>query len=259
MPFIFVAWPLAGATWIFLGEAFVDNIRILVVTCRATRSQCRPAQAALVLFGAFFVLIALQVPAALRSGSRACRRCCSSSGCRPGALQRNLQVLQLFHPAGEVPFFLLTANLMNIGGITDRLVHLAHDGRQLARSLAQINVLLSVFFAGISSSPRPDAASEEDLHRGADQGRLRPVVLDRDHRSVGGARRSSASILMIVWGGVLSVSIGALYLAGILPGLLIAAAQMATVHVYAKIYHYPVYPRATLRESSAPRRSRCRR
>ena len=43
------------------------------------------------------------------------------------------------------------------------------------------------------------------------------------------------SILMIVWGGVLSVSIGALYLAGILPGLLIAAAQMATVHVYAKI------------------------
>jgi len=56
------------------------------------------------------------------------------------------------------------------------------------------------------------------------------------------------SILMIVWGGVLTVSIGALYLAGILPGLLIAAAQMATVHVYAKIYNYPVYPRATLRE-----------
>ena len=56
------------------------------------------------------------------------------------------------------------------------------------------------------------------------------------------------SILMIVWGGVISVSIGAMYLAGILPGLLIAAAQMATVHVYAKIYNYPVYPRATLRE-----------
>jgi tripartite ATP-independent transporter DctM subunit len=39
-----------------------------------------------------------------------------------------------------------------------------------------------------------------------------------------------------------------MYLAGFLPGLLIAAAQMATVHVYAKIYHYPVYPRATLKE-----------
>jgi len=56
------------------------------------------------------------------------------------------------------------------------------------------------------------------------------------------------SILMIVWGGVLSVSIGALYLAGILPGLLIAGAQMATVHVYAKLYDYPVYPRATFRD-----------
>jgi tripartite ATP-independent transporter DctM subunit len=53
---------------------------------------------------------------------------------------------------------------------------------------------------------------------------------------------------MIVWGGVLSVSIGALYLAGILPGLLIAGAQMVTVHVYAKLYNYPVYPRATLKE-----------
>jgi tripartite ATP-independent transporter DctM subunit len=53
---------------------------------------------------------------------------------------------------------------------------------------------------------------------------------------------------MIVWGGVISTSIGAMYLAGIIPGLLIALAQMATVHVYAKIYHYPVYPRATLKE-----------
>jgi tripartite ATP-independent transporter DctM subunit len=53
---------------------------------------------------------------------------------------------------------------------------------------------------------------------------------------------------MIVWGGVISTSIGAMYLAGILPGLLVAAAQMVTVHVYAKIYKYPVYPRATFRE-----------
>jgi tripartite ATP-independent transporter DctM subunit len=39
-----------------------------------------------------------------------------------------------------------------------------------------------------------------------------------------------------------------MYLAGIVPGLLIALAQMVTVHVYAKIYNYPVYPRATLKE-----------
>src|SRR5437773_4579230 len=53
---------------------------------------------------------------------------------------------------------------------------------------------------------------------------------------------------MVVWGGVLSVSIGALYLAGVIPGLLIALAQMGTVHAYAKIRHYPTYRRATVRE-----------
>src|SRR5256886_12425136 len=53
---------------------------------------------------------------------------------------------------------------------------------------------------------------------------------------------------MIVWGGVISTSIGALYLAGLVPGLLIALAQMVTVHVSSKIYRYPVYPRSTLRE-----------
>jgi tripartite ATP-independent transporter DctM subunit len=47
---------------------------------------------------------------------------------------------------------------------------------------------------------------------------------------------------------VLTVSIGALMLAGIIPGLLIALAQMATVHVYSKRRGYPTYPRATLRE-----------
>jgi tripartite ATP-independent transporter DctM subunit len=53
------------------------------------------------------------------------------------------------------------------------------------------------------------------------------------------------SILMIVWGGILTVSIGALFLAGIVPGLLIGFAQMATVHVYAKRRGYPTYARAT--------------
>jgi tripartite ATP-independent transporter DctM subunit len=49
---------------------------------------------------------------------------------------------------------------------------------------------------------------------------------------------------MVVWGGVISTSIGAMYLAGIVPGLLIGIAQMATVHAYAKRRNYPVYPRA---------------
>ena len=77
-----------------------------------------------------------------------------------------------------VPFFLLTANLMNVGGITDRLVRLSRTMvGHFPGALAQINVLLSVFFAGISGIvDRGRGEPGQDLHRGAGQGRLRPVA-----------------------------------------------------------------------------------
>jgi tripartite ATP-independent transporter DctM subunit len=145
----------------------------------------------------------------------------------------------------------LTANLMNIGGITNRLVHLSRTMvGNWPGSLAQINVLLSVFFAGISGSSTADAASQSKIFIEAQTKEGYDLSFSIAITAVSAvlAVIIPPSILMIVWGGVLSVSIGALYLAGILPGLLIAGAQMVTVHIYAKIYHYPVYPRATFRE-----------
>ena len=63
-----------------------------------------------------------------------------------------------------VPMFLLTANLMSIGGITDRLVALSRSMvGHWPGSLAQINVVLSVFFAGISGSSTADAASQSKI------------------------------------------------------------------------------------------------
>jgi len=56
------------------------------------------------------------------------------------------------------------------------------------------------------------------------------------------------SILMVVWGGLMSVSIGGLFLAGVVPGLLIALSMMATVYVYAKIYNYPIYAPSSFQE-----------
>src|SRR6476619_2704486 len=50
---------------------------------------------------------------------------------------------------------------------------------------------------------------------------------------------------MIVWGGLISTSIAAMYLAGIIPGLLIAGAQMVTVHVYSVRRGYPTYPKSS--------------
>src|SRR5262249_54039475 len=150
-----------------------------------------------------------------------------------------------------VPFYLLRAHLMNSGGVTDRLVRLSRSMvGHFPGALAQINVLLSVFFAGISGSSTADAASQSKIFIEAQvkEGYGLSFSIAITAVSAVLAVIIPPSILMIVWGGVISTSIGAMYLAGFLPGILIAIAQMVTVHVYAKIYNYPVYPRATLKE-----------
>src|SRR5438128_5517497 len=210
-----------------------------------------PGQAAIMLFGVFFVLLIVRVPVAFALGL----------ACLPVlVIEDRLSPMTLFNETFKaynsfillaVPFFLLTANLMNVGGITDRLVRLSRTMvGNFPGALAQINVLLSVFFAGISGSSTADAASQSKIFIEAQvkEGYGLSFSIAITAVSAVLAVIIPPSILMIVWGGVISTSIGAMYLAGILPGLLIAAAQMATVHVYAKIYHYPVYPRATLKE-----------
>jgi tripartite ATP-independent transporter DctM subunit len=207
--------------------------------------------AALALFGVFALLLIARVPVAFALGL----------ACLPIlAFEPRLSPLMLFNETFKaynsfillaVPFFLLTANLMNVGGITDRLVRLSRTMvGNFPGALAQINVLLSVFFAGISGSSTADAASQSKIFIEAQvkEGYGLSFSIAITAVSAVLAVIIPPSILMIVWGGVISTSIGAMYLAGILPGLLIAAAQMLTVHVYAKIYNYPVYPRATLKE-----------
>jgi tripartite ATP-independent transporter DctM subunit len=210
-----------------------------------------PGAAALLLFGTFFALLVARVPVAFALGL----------ACLPVlVLEPRLSPMTLFNETFKaynsfillaVPFFLLTANLMNVGGITERLVRLSRTMvGNFPGALAQINVLLSVFFAGISGSSTADAASQSKIFIEAQvkEGYGLSFSIAITAVSAVLAVIIPPSILMIVWGGVISTSIGAMYLAGIVPGLLIAAAQMATVHVYAKIYHYPVYPRATLKE-----------
>ena len=210
-----------------------------------------PGTAALVLFGGFFLLLVLRVPVAFSLGL----------ACLPILIvEPRLSPMMLFNETFKaynsfillaVPFFLLTANLMSVGGITDRLVRLSRSMvGNFPGALAQINVVLSVFFAGISGSSTADAASQSKIFIDAQTKEGYDLSFSIAITAVSAvlAVIIPPSILMIVWGGVISVSIGALYLAGIIPGLLIAGAQMVTVHIYAVRRKYPVYPRATMRE-----------
>src|SRR5881394_397975 len=208
-------------------------------------------QAALVLFGVFIAMLIVRVQVAFALGL----------ACLPILLiEPHLSMMMLAQETFNaynsfillaVPFFLLTANLMSIGGITDRLVALSRSMvGHWPGSLAQINVVLSVFFAGISGSSTADAASQSKIFIDAQTKEGYDLSFSIAITAVSAvlAVIIPPSILMIVWGGLISTSIGALYLAGIIPGLLIAGAQMPTVHAYAKIYKYPVYPRATLKD-----------
>lgn len=203
-----------------------------------------PGGASAVLFGIFFSLLFLRVPVAVALGL----------ACLPMlVIEPHLSLMVLAQETFNaynsfillaVPFFLLTANLMNTGGITDRLVRLSRAlVGQLPGSLAQINIVLSIFFAGISGSATADAASQGKLFIEAQikEGYDTSFSVAITAVSAVMAVIIPPSILMIVWGGVLTTSIGALFLAGIVPGLLMGLVQMATVHVYAKRRGYPTY------------------
>src|SRR5918996_4257507 len=109
---------------------------------------------------------------------------------------------------------------------------------------------LRFFFAGFPGSPPADAASQSKIFIEAQTREGYDLSFSVAITAVSAvlAVIIPPSILMIVWGGILNVSIGALFLAGILPGLLIGLAQMATVHAYAVARGYQTYPRATWRD-----------
>jgi tripartite ATP-independent transporter DctM subunit len=210
-----------------------------------------PGFVASVLFGLFLVFIILRVPVAF-----ALALSCIPIFFLEPRLTPILLLQEMFRSYNSfvllaVPFFLLAANLMNAAGITDRLIRLARAlVGHLPGGIGHVNVVVSMFFAGISGSSTADAAGIGSL--------LIPQMKKEGFTaqfSVAVTACSSVmgviippSILMVVWGGLMSVSIGGLFLAGVIPGLLIALAQMATVYLYARSHGMGMHARATMRE-----------
>jgi tripartite ATP-independent transporter DctM subunit len=144
-----------------------------------------------------------------------------------------------------VPFFLLAANLMNAAGITDRLVNFAKALIGfLPGGLGHVNIMVSMLFAGISGSSTADSAGIGAI--------MIPAMKKEGYNtamSVAVTACSSVmgviippSVLMIIWGGVMSVSIGGLFLAGIIPGMAIGLSMMVTMYFYAKRQGYARSP-----------------
>jgi tripartite ATP-independent transporter DctM subunit len=213
-----------------------------------------PGEVAALLFSVFAVLIVLRVPVAFALGLACVPVFFIEDRLTPIMLLREMFKSYNSFVLLAVPFFLLAANLMNAAGITEQLIRLSRAMvGHLPGGLGHINVVVSMMFAGISGSSTADAAGIGSV--------LIPSMKKQGYDSSFSVAITACSsvmgviippsILMVVWGGLMSVSVGGLFLAGVLPGVLIGGSMMLTVYVYAKIRNYPVYSRASLAEFAA--------
>lgn len=145
-----------------------------------------------------------------------------------------------------VPLFILAANLMNRGKISEQLIKVAIAMvGHFKGGLGHANVLVSMIFAGISGSSQADTAGIGKI--------LIPSMEENGYtkeEAVGVTAASSTigviippSIPMVIYGSLASASVGALFLGGIIPGILIGLGQMLVVYIHAKKYNYPSYER----------------
>ena len=153
---------------------------------------------------------------------------------------------QMFNAIDSVPltaiaFFMLTGELMTSATITDRLVSLSRAliGR-MRGGLAQVNVLVSMFFAGMNGSVVADTATVGALVLPAMKRAGYPpafsAAITAVSSTIGGI--IPPSIMMIVLANQTEISVAKLFAAGIIPGLLIGAVIMVINHYFAVKYNF---------------------
>jgi tripartite ATP-independent transporter DctM subunit len=176
----------------------------------------------------------------------------------PALLARFYNGIDSF-PLLAVPFFILAGEIMNAGGITASIVRFAQSLVGHVRGgLAQVNVLSSMIFAGISGSAVADASAI---------GKMLIPSMEREGypRPFAAAVTAAAAVvgpiippsgIMVLYGFVMNVSVGALFAAGVVPGILIGLGLMGTIRVLANRYQLPASkPRASWSERGAALRA----
>ena len=151
-----------------------------------------------------------------------------------------------------IPLFILAAEFMTIGSITERLLNFCNAlvGR-FRGGLAHVNVVQSIIFAGTSGSALADAASS---------GKLMQKMMTQDGKytpSFAAALTAASSVIgpiippsipMVIYALVSDTSIGYLFLGGVIPGLLIGIAQMLYIAIIARQRNFPVEKAVPLRD-----------
>ncbi|WP_319477293.1 TRAP transporter large permease [Marispirochaeta aestuarii] len=150
-----------------------------------------------------------------------------------------------------VPFFILAGGFMDSGGISRRLVTFASNIiGHIRGGLANASVMAAMFFAGLSGAAAADTAAVGSL--------LIPAMKRKGYgKDIATSVMATAgsigivippSIPMIILGVTASISIGGMFMGGIIPGILIGVSLMAVNIIYTKIRKIDPEPRASFRE-----------
>ncbi len=141
-----------------------------------------------------------------------------------------------------LPFFILAGNIMNHTGITKDLVNFSRllVGR-VRGALAQVNIVVSIFFAGLTGAAVADTAAIGSI--------LIPAMIEEGYTPEYSAAVTTASsiigpiippsIIMVIYASVTGESVGALFMGGFIPGLLVALSLMALAYYYAVKENHP--------------------
>jgi tripartite ATP-independent transporter DctM subunit len=150
-----------------------------------------------------------------------------------------------------VPFFILAGNLMNTGGVTNRIFRFAKAFvGHIPGGLGHVSVVAEMLFSGISGSAVADAAGLGQVSYKAmtDNGYKKSVAAAIVAASATLGPIIPPSISFVLYGALTSVSVPRLFLAGFLPGALMGVAIMLAIGFMAKPRGFPRYQRATAKE-----------
>ncbi|MBT2787171.1 MULTISPECIES: TRAP transporter large permease [unclassified Halomonas] len=204
------------------------------------------------MFGLFTALLAFGVPIAFAMGLSAIAVLVIDGGVPLLVLpQRFFSSLDSF-PLLAIPLYIFAGNLMNYGGITSSIVGFSRSlVGHIRGGLGQVNIMTSVLFSGISGSASADVA--------AVGGMMIPAMKKEGYKPEWAVVITAASailgpiippsLLMVIYGAMTGLSIGTLFLAGIVPGLFLAMIMMALVYWKADEIGAPRHLRVSLGET----------
>lgn len=202
------------------------------------------------IFPLFLCLILLRIPIVFGMGI------CSLVYLLSAGLSPMVIALQVFSSLDSftllaLPFFLLAGNLMNTGGITNRILLLARGlVGHIRGSLGQMNIVASMIFAGLSGSGVADAAGlgvvemEIMTKGGYDEDFSAAITLASS--TIGPI--IPPSIILVIYAISSDASIGRLLIAGLIPGIIMGVCLMVVVYIICGRRNYPIDQRASFKK-----------